>query len=144
MTYQLNFLILHDRLQLRDLKVVKWIAFTSIIHLYNASVSFSTENSIKMLQLVSALVIIAAVANAASIEEVRGTVNPCIGQCRTDCADGLPILCGFIPSATGRACETNFFQANCRLTCQQCKLSSNYIFQSLFNSRTKCRKNLIS
>ena len=75
-----------------------------------------------MVRLVSALVLVAGVAYAASIEEVRGTVNPCVGQCRTDCADGLPILCGFIPSATGGACERTFFQANCRLTCQQCEL----------------------
>ena len=78
---------------------------------------------VRLMVMVALLLVllIAGVASAATVEEDRGTVNPCVGTCPfADCADGLPWnLCGIIPSA---ACGINFIQNDCRLTCQQCKL----------------------
>ena len=75
-----------------------------------------------MMRLVSALVLIVGVANAASVDKDRGT-NTCVGSCPLDdCVDALPFFCGFIPSANSGACGLNFVQNDCRLTCQQCKL----------------------
>merc|ERR1712154_95423 len=74
---------------------------------------------VSMLRLISTLVLIAGVANAASIEEDRGSGDTCIGDCPfAACLDAYPIFCGIIPQV---ACGINFIQqTDCRLTCQQC------------------------
>ena len=76
---------------------------------------------VRLMVMVALLVfLIAGVASAATVEEDRGTVNPCVGTCPfADCADARGWICGIIPSA---ACGINFIRNDCRLTCQQCKL----------------------
>ena len=73
-----------------------------------------------MMRLLSTILLLVGIVNAASIEEERGQGGTCVGNCAfAVCGDAYPILCGIIPQA---ACGINFIQqTDCRLTCQQCK-----------------------